>query len=84
MALFIDPLYFFVPYVGGPACLESDANMGVVITVLRSMADLLYLLNMLTKFRTGFVAPISRVFGRSELVMDAREIAMRYLKIFFY
>ncbi|XVF60344.1 hypothetical protein PTKIN_Ptkin08bG0037600 [Pterospermum kingtungense] len=80
MALFIDPLYFFLPYVGGPACLESDSHTGVVITVFRSMADLLYLLNMLMKFRTGFFAPNSRGFGRGELVMDAREIAMRYLK----
>ena len=32
------------------------------------------------KFRTAFVAPNSRVFGRGELVMDAKEIAMRYLK----
>ncbi|EOY02348.1 hypothetical protein QUC31_018224 [Theobroma cacao] len=80
MSLFIDPLYFFLPYVGGPACLRTDASMGVIITVFRSMADLLYLSNMLMKFRTAFVAPNSRVFGRGELVMDAREIAMRYLK----
>ncbi|KHN18240.1 Putative cyclic nucleotide-gated ion channel 18 [Glycine soja] len=32
------------------------------------------------KLRTAFVAPNSRIFGRGELVMDAREIAMRYLK----
>ncbi|KAK8357151.1 hypothetical protein V6Z12_A05G400200 [Gossypium hirsutum] len=80
MALFIDPLYFFLPYVGGPACLASDSSMGVFITVLRSMADLLYLFNMVIKFRTGFIAPNSRVFGKGELVMDAREIAIRYLK----
>lgn len=35
------------------------------------------------KFRTAFVAPSSRVFGRGELVMDAREIATRYLKTDF-
>lgn len=35
---------------------------------------------MLMKFRTAFVAPNSRIFGRGELVMDAREIARRYLK----
>lgn len=80
MALFIDPLYFFLPYVGGPACLASDSSMGVFITVLRSMADLLYLFNMIIKFRTGFIAPNSRVFGKGELVMDAREISIRYLK----
>jgi cyclic nucleotide gated channel len=32
------------------------------------------------KFRTAFVAPSSRVFGRGELVMDPRAIAIRYLK----
>ncbi|KAK6155174.1 hypothetical protein DH2020_009422 [Rehmannia glutinosa] len=31
-------------------------------------------------FRMAFVAPSSRVFGRGELVMDPREITMRYLK----
>ncbi|KAE8661293.1 Aldehyde dehydrogenase 2B4 isoform 1 [Hibiscus syriacus] len=73
MALFIDRLYFFHPYVGGLACLASDAGMGVFITVLRSMVDLLYLINMLMKFRTGFIAPSSRVFGKGELVMDTRD-----------
>ena len=32
------------------------------------------------KFRTAFVAPNSRVFGREELAMDSRDISMRYLK----
>lgn len=31
------------------------------------------------KFRTAYVAPTSRVFGRGELVMDPRAIARRYL-----
>ncbi|GLU11242.1 hypothetical protein SLE2022_280000 [Rubroshorea leprosula] len=80
IALFIDPLYFFLPYVGGPACLQTDNRMGVIITVFRSIADLFYLLHMIMKFRTAFVAPSSRVFGRGELVMDAGEIARRYLR----
>lgn len=32
------------------------------------------------KFRTAYVAPNSRVFGKGELVMDPWMIAMRYLK----
>uniref|UniRef100_A0A1S4A8V9 Cyclic nucleotide-gated ion channel 18 n=2 Tax=Nicotiana tabacum TaxID=4097 RepID=A0A1S4A8V9_TOBAC len=36
--------------------------------------------HIIMKFRTAFVAPSSRVFGRGELVMDAKEIAIRYLK----
>ena len=27
LALFIDPLYFFLPTVGGPACLQADPKL---------------------------------------------------------
>lgn len=80
IALFIDPLYFYLPSVAGPTCISFDVNLGIVITFFRSVSDLFFTLHMIMKFRTAFVAPSSRVFGRGELVMDAREIAMRYLK----
>ncbi|KAF8378308.1 hypothetical protein HHK36_029647 [Tetracentron sinense] len=80
IALFLDPLYFYLPTVGGPACLMTDLNLGIVVTFFRTVTDLFYLLHMIMKFRTAFVAPSSRIFGRGELVMDAREIAFRYLK----
>ncbi|XP_020208489.1 cyclic nucleotide-gated ion channel 18 [Cajanus cajan] len=80
LALFVDPLYFFLPTVGGPACLHADPGLRIVVTILRTFADLFYVLHMIMKFRTAFVAPNSRIFGRGELVTDAREIAMRYLK----
>ncbi|XAR51847.1 hypothetical protein NMG60_11006608 [Bertholletia excelsa] len=80
VALFIDPLYFYLPYVGGQACLSTDTGLGVAVTFFRTLADCFYLLHMIMKFRTAFVAPSSRVFGRGELVMDPHEIAMRYLK----
>lgn len=80
LALFVDPLYFFLPTVGGPACLQVDPKLSILVTILRTFADLFYVLHMVMKFRTAFVAPNSRIFGRGELVMDPREIAMRYLK----
>ncbi|XP_052190610.1 cyclic nucleotide-gated ion channel 18 [Diospyros lotus] len=80
LALFIDPLYFYLPYVGGPACMSIDVGLGVAITFFRTLADLCFLFHMIMKFRTAFVAPSSRVFGRGELVMDPHQIAMRYLK----
>uniref|UniRef100_A0A803QLU1 Cyclic nucleotide-binding domain-containing protein n=1 Tax=Cannabis sativa TaxID=3483 RepID=A0A803QLU1_CANSA len=64
VALFIDPLYFFLPYIGGPACLSTDVDLGITITYFRSVFDLFFFLHMLMKFRTAFVAPSSRVFGR--------------------
>lgn len=83
LALFLDPLYFYVPYVGGPACLSIDISLAATVTFFRTVADIFHLLHILMKFRTAFVARSSRVFGRGELVMDSREIAMRYLKTDF-
>lgn len=81
ISLFIDPLYFYLPYViNGQACMAADAETSVLVTYFRTLADVFYLLHMLMKFRMAFVAPSSRVFGRGELVMDPRQITMRYLK----
>ncbi|KAA8542652.1 hypothetical protein F0562_023849 [Nyssa sinensis] len=83
IALFLDPLYFFLPEIGGPACINIDTGLGVVTTVLRCVVDLFSFLHIAMKFRTAYVAPSSRVFGRGELVMDPWKIAMRYLKADF-
>ncbi|PON61094.1 Voltage dependent potassium channel [Parasponia andersonii] len=80
IAMFIDPLYFFLPVIGGPACMEIDLGLGILVTFFRTVADSFYLLHIAMKFRTAFVAPSSRVFGRGELVADPWAIAIRYLK----
>ncbi|XP_077212252.1 cyclic nucleotide-gated ion channel 18-like [Tasmannia lanceolata] len=80
VALFLDPLYFYLPSIGGDVCIETDLNLGIIVTFFRSVADLFYLAHMVLKFRTAFIAPNSRVFGRGELVMDPQQIAFRYLK----
>ncbi|URE37383.1 cyclic nucleotide-gated ion channel [Musa troglodytarum] len=84
VALFVDPLYFYLLYIGGPACVRIDVNIGIIVTFFRTVADLFYLGHMLLKFRIAFVAPSSRVFGRGELVTDPHQIAMRYLKGDFF
>ncbi|RRT83280.1 hypothetical protein B296_00011477 [Ensete ventricosum] len=80
VGLFVDPLYFYLLYIGGPACVRIDVGLGIIVTFFRTVADLFYLGHMLLKFRIAFVAPSSRVFGRGELVTDPHQIAMRYLK----
>ena len=80
IALFIDPLYFFLPSVGSDrACIYSDEKLLTNVTVLRSLADLFYVLHIAIKFRTAFISRSSRVFGRGELVKDHYEIAWKYL-----
>ncbi|XP_059294117.1 cyclic nucleotide-gated ion channel 18 isoform X2 [Lycium ferocissimum] len=80
ISLFIDPLYFYLPFVSNKACMSTDDEAASQITIYRSLTDLFYVLHILMKFRTAFVNPNSRVFGRGELVMDPREIAKQYLK----
>ncbi|KAG8384806.1 hypothetical protein BUALT_Bualt04G0156700 [Buddleja alternifolia] len=84
ISLFIDPLYFYLPFVDGPVCMSTDTEISVTITYIRTITDLFYVLHVVMKFRTAFVAPSSRVFGRGELVMDPRQISMRYLKSDFF
>lgn len=86
VALFVDPLYFYLPVVGGSGnsfCMKTDLNLRIVVTFFRTIADFFYLLHMIIKFRTAYVAPSSRVFGRGELVMDPKKIAQKYIKTDF-
>lgn len=87
VALFVDPLFFYLPEVVntiGSSCMTTDLNLGIVITFFRTIADMFYVLNMIIKFRTAYVSPSSRVFGRGELVMDPKMITRRYLRSEFF
>ncbi|XP_048330494.1 cyclic nucleotide-gated ion channel 17 isoform X2 [Ziziphus jujuba] len=87
VALFIDPLYFYLPMVSvndNSWCMKTDMNLRIIVTCLRTVADFFYLLHMIIKFRTAYVAPSSRVFGRGELVMDPKKIAWRYIRSDFF
>ncbi|KAJ3695404.1 hypothetical protein LUZ60_000781 [Juncus effusus] len=86
-ALFIDPLYFYVPIINydftpATSCVKSDTVLSIILTCLRSLSDLLYVIHIVIKFRTAYIDPSSnlRVFGRGELVRDSKKIAIRYLK----
>ncbi|KAL0359832.1 UNVERIFIED_CONTAM: Cyclic nucleotide-gated ion channel 17 [Sesamum angustifolium] len=87
LALFVDPLYFYLPSIGGSKdswCVKTDFKLRIVVTFFRTIADLFYLLHVVIKFRTAYVAPSSRVFGRGELVRDPKKIAQRYIRSDFF
>lgn len=87
VALFVDPLLFYLPSVeqnGNSSCMTTDLNLGITVTCFRTFADAFYLLHVFVKFRTAYVSPSSRVFGRGELVMDPKEISWRYMKSDFF
>lgn len=79
IAVAVDPLFFYLPVVDDSSrCLDIDWNLAVTATVLRTLLDAFYLVHMAFQFRTAFIAPSSRVFGRGELVIDPVQIAKRY------
>ncbi|RDX82132.1 Cyclic nucleotide-gated ion channel 1, partial [Mucuna pruriens] len=84
IAVSLDPLFFYVPVIDDEKkCLSLDSKMEITATVLRSFSDVFYILHMIFQFRTGFIAPSSRVFGRGVLVEDSWAIARRYLSSYF-
>ncbi|KAK4257622.1 hypothetical protein QN277_007185 [Acacia crassicarpa] len=87
MALFVDPLFLYLPSVRKDAyssCVRTHLNLRIAVTFLRTVTDFFYLLHLIIKFRTAYVAPSSRVFGRGELVTDPKKIARRYIRSDFF
>nr|AWN82508.1 cyclic nucleotide-gated channel 7 [Nicotiana tabacum] len=79
----IDPLFFYISVVDiKRKCLDLDHSLKIPISVLRSVTDLFYIYHIILQFRTGFIAPSSRVFGRGELIEDSSLIAKRYIPYF--
>lgn len=84
LAVSVDPLFFYLPAVDEEKdCLGIDRNLAVTSTTLRTLLDLFYLIRIYLQFRTAYIAPSSRVFGRGELVIDPAQIANRYLRRYF-
>lgn len=63
--------------------MRIDVSTAVTLISLRTVVDLFSVLQISMKFRTAYVAPSSRIFGKGDLIMDPRKIAFRYLKTDF-
>lgn len=84
IALSLDPLFFYIPVIDDDKkCLGLDKKLEKVASVLRSFTDIFYIIHIIFQFRTGFIAPSSRVFGRGDLVEDSWLIAKRYISSYF-
>ncbi|CAN1253127.1 Protein CNGC15c [Linum perenne] len=85
VSLFVDPLFFYLPRVRSTeGCIDIARPLEFTLTILRSVADVFYVVQIYIRFRTAYVAPSSRVFGRGELVIDPEKIASRYLRWNFW
>ncbi|XP_071937356.1 cyclic nucleotide-gated ion channel 1 isoform X3 [Coffea arabica] len=85
IAVSLDPLFFYIPVIdNNRKCLDMDNNLKIIACVLRSITDLFYTFHIILQFRTGFISPTSRVFGRGEMIQDLSAIAKRYLYSYFF
>ncbi|CAN4101688.1 unnamed protein product [Withania somnifera] len=80
ISLFVDPLLFYLPVVKDDICIDIGVTLEVVLTIIRSIADIFYMIQIFVRFRTAYVAPSSCVFGRGELVIDTSKITQRYIR----
>ncbi|CAN6710807.1 unnamed protein product [Malus baccata var. baccata] len=84
IAVSLDPLFLYTLVVDGEyKCVGLDRRLQIIACVLRSFTDIFHVLHIIFQFRTGFIAPSSRVFGRGELIDDPVAIAKRYLSSYF-
>ncbi|XP_061347558.1 probable cyclic nucleotide-gated ion channel 5 isoform X2 [Gastrolobium bilobum] len=84
LAVSVDPLFFYLPVINDSLhCLGIDQKLAAIVTTIRTVIDAFYLMHMALQFRTAYIAPSSRVFGRGELVIDSAQIAKRYLRRYF-
>ncbi|KAF3452950.1 hypothetical protein FNV43_RR03383 [Rhamnella rubrinervis] len=84
LAVFVDPFFFFLPVINRSSnCLGIDRKLAIIATTMRTIVDAFYLIHIALQFRTAYIAPSSRVFGRGELVIDPAQIAKRYLRWHF-
>ncbi|KAE8721895.1 putative cyclic nucleotide-gated ion channel 14 [Hibiscus syriacus] len=63
-------------------CITVSLPLEIDLTIVRSVVDVFYILQIFVRFRTAYVAPSSRVFGRGELVIDPSKIASRLYLIY--
>ncbi|CAJ1961282.1 unnamed protein product [Sphenostylis stenocarpa] len=84
LAVSVDPFFFYIPVINNDEkCLDLSGSLQITASVFRTFLDLFYILRIIFQFKTGFIAPPSRVFGRGELINDPVAITKRYLTSHF-
>lgn len=84
IAIFLDPLFFLLFSVNEEFyCITFNMTFAMVVTVLRSITDLIYFMHMLLQFKLAVIVQTSKTSGLSELVDDPKEVAYRYMRGWF-
>ncbi|XP_027365862.1 protein CNGC15a-like isoform X4 [Abrus precatorius] len=84
ISLFVDPLFFYLPVAKKDKCIDMSTGLEVSLTIIRSLVDAFYIIQIYFRFQTAYIAPSSRVSGRGELIIDSSKIASKYLQKDFW
>jgi cyclic nucleotide gated channel len=84
LSLFVDPLFLYLTGTQQNMCIEFKHALALTLSMVRTLLDVFYAVHIFLRFRTAFIAPSSRVFGRGELVIQPYKIARRYLSRTFW
>ncbi|KAI9121434.1 hypothetical protein K1719_008467 [Acacia pycnantha] len=84
LALAVDPLFFYALSIGkdGTPCLYMDGGLATIVTVVKTLVDVVHVFHVWLQFRLAYVSKESMVVGCGKLVWDARAIAAHYLRSF--
>ncbi|RLM60480.1 hypothetical protein C2845_PM14G06680 [Panicum miliaceum] len=82
----VDPLFFFLLTVESayPPCMKINRHFAIVLTYLRTLIDMFFVVHISTRFFTAYIDPGSIVLGKGDLVTDPKKIAYRYIRTNFF
>ena len=84
IAVSLDPLFFYLHVINEDRkCLTLDRKLKIIAICLRSITDLIYLLNIILQFLCPYIDEVARKRGETKVIMDAWLIAKRYLLSYF-
>lgn len=81
----IDPLFFFLLIVDSTyPCMRTDRHLAIVLTCLRTLVDMFFIVHIGIRFCTAYVDPGSKVLGKGELITNPKRIAYMYVRTNFF
>lgn len=64
--------------------MKIDRHLAIVLTYLRTLIDMFFVIHIATRFFTAYIDPVSIVLSKGELVTDPKRIAYRYIRTNFF
>lgn len=67
ISLFVDPLFFYLPVARKDKCIDMSTGLEVSLTIIRSLIDAFYIIQIYFRFQTAYIAPSSRFLVEESL-----------------